>query len=148
MKFSGSGPALLDACTLTTQLAQIEDACAPYKAPPVQYDLFDKRGMYREYPFHTNISGYLANSEGFRRATSPALNTYTLKGLDTFLVPFPDLIMDRDIIPGLESRPFFLFHQIILDKFHDFRLVHHFGFLRLCLCLHQTHSACIKGVQM
>jgi hypothetical protein len=100
---------------------------------------FDVRGEEGEGPFHAYSIGDLPHREGSRMANSLTLNDITFEALDTLLIAFNDLIVDSDIITGLELRELYLSCQLLVYK--SYSSVHNFNFLRMAKVTRSIGSA-------
>ena len=100
--------ALAAAVTLEIQLGPAN------AADLVEFNGLDIGGEQRERSFHTNTVGDLPHSEGGCVTFALTLDHFALEALNTLLVPFNDLIIDRDVITGLEIRKLFFFRQLLV----------------------------------
>ena len=102
--------ALTAAGTLEVQL------CPANPANLVQLNRLDIGGEQGKGPFDTYAVGYFPHSKGGRIAGSLTLDHVAFEALDTLLVSFDDLIVDGDIVTGLELRKFSFSRQLLMYK--------------------------------
>ena len=114
---------LFDTGFLTGEVAQVEDAGAAHSTVLVDINLLDERAGDGENTLHTDTVRNLADSKGFSRTTSAALQHNALEVLDTFFVTFFDFVMDSDGIASLEFGELLALGKG-LDKLHYFILSH------------------------
>ena len=107
---------LLDAGALTAPVT-LEIQLGPANAANlVQFHGLDIGGVQRERPFHTYAVGDLPYSESGCLAFALTFDHFTLEALDTLFVPFNDLIVDSDVITGLEGGELSFSRQLLVYK--------------------------------
>src|SRR5688572_5627088 len=101
---TGRLAALLDACRLTRQIAQVVEACAADLAVRLHFDLVDRRGVERKDPLDADAVRDLA--DGDRRAQAALLPTDhdPFEDLDALFLALLDLRVDSDSVTDLDVR--------------------------------------------
>ena len=110
---------------------------AAYAAYFVHLNRFDIGRKQREGPFDAYAVGYLPDGERGCVTFALTFDDLTFEALDTLLVAFNDLVVDRDVIAGLEVRDLFFSRQLLVYK--SYSSVHKTNFVTLV--------ASFKGLQ-
>src|SRR5258707_9843235 len=106
----------LDTGALTAAFALEEQFCPANPAYLVHFNRLDVGGEQREGSFHANPVGDLTYSERSRMAGTLAFDHIAFEALDTLFVPFDDLIVDGDVISGLELRKLSFSRHLLVYK--------------------------------
>src|SRR5690606_2634415 len=109
----------LDSCLFTCKFPKVEDTCPTYLTFLIDLDFLQGRHVYRKDTFYPYGPRHFSDSKGFRTSFSPSLDNYSLKKLDTGFFAFPNLIIDRDGIPGRKSGKIFFWNKFVFDKFNQ-----------------------------
>lgn len=118
---------LLDTGALAAAFPQEEQFGPAYPACLIQFDGINIGGIYGKSPLHADPVGYFTNRKGSRMAISLAFDHIAPEALDTLFSTFNDLIVNSDIITGLELRKLFFSCQLLVYKLncrvHDYQIL-------------------------
>ena len=102
--FSHRRTSLLDACSLTSELAQIVELGTTHLTVLVNLDGIDVRRLDGEDTLHTNGSRHLAYGETLLVAMTVDFDNYTAEELDTLFVTLDDFVSNCHGVAGTELR--------------------------------------------
>lgn len=113
-----NGALLLDACGLTSELAQIVKLGATYLTALVHLDRVDVGRLQREDALYANGARHLADGETLLVAMTADLDDYATVELNTVLVTLDDFVSDSYGVTSTECRNLFAGCKCFLSNFN------------------------------
>ena len=103
--FFSSVDFLADACLLTGEVSEVEDACATHFTVLVNLNAVNERGLEGENPFYTHAACHFTNCEGLGEGVHATyLENHSAELLKSLFVAFLDPVGNGDGVTGLECR--------------------------------------------